>query len=121
MAKVCLGKLLVRKPAGFLGIVFLGIQFVICSFVHAATPEAKITPATDISSLLHSEASAKLYRSFYHNLDSGLKVRGIKVTDQVYLTRYKQNDGHISMGLSLSRGEYLYQLAADHLSVSFLF
>jgi len=124
MANTCSAKLLLRKSTGFFGTLLAGIQFLICSMVHASPIIG--SQAAHPSSVLLSDTSSsssliKSYNLLNHHLDSGMKVKGIKLADKVFLTRYKQDDGHTGLGLSLSNGEYLYQLGADHLSVAFRF
>ena len=56
-----------------------------------------------------------------HKLESGMTVRGIKLSNSMFLTQCKQGNGHKGLGLSLQTGDYLYQLGTDYLNVSFLF
>ena len=61
------------------------------------------------------------YNPLKHTLASGQTIRGIRLSESVFLTQVKEEDGHHSVGVSLMAGDYLYQLGTEQLSVSFLF
>lgn len=56
-----------------------------------------------------------------HTLDSGLIIRGFKLSNSLFLTQYPQQDGHNLLGISIKDGEYVYQLGINRLAVSLLF
>lgn len=125
MIRVCLSKILARKALRFFGAAIVAMQFFICSNVSASPVGPLTSRPIDVFALLSNTATshfiAKSYHPLLHRLDSGIKVKGIKLADKLFLTRYKQVDGHTGLGLSLSSGDYLYQLGADQVSVSFRF
>jgi len=61
------------------------------------------------------------YNPLLHTFASGLRIRGIRLSESLFLTQVKEEDGHKSVGVSLKAGEYLYQLGTEQLTVSFLF
>ena len=61
------------------------------------------------------------YNPLVHTLASGQTIRGIRLSESLFLTQVKEDDGHRSVGVSLKAGDYLYQLGTEQLSVSFLF
>ena len=95
---------------------------------HAAGASANSShPATQINSgKLDKEprqqrTKSQSYNPLLHTFASGQTIRGIRLSESLFLTQVKEDDGHHSVGVSLRAGEYLYQLGTDQLTVSFLF
>jgi len=114
-----------------LGIV-LGI--LCCLLCHSATAAQQhragttYIPRTGEPSLARKHYPAELiqlshgYRNpFLHRLASGLKIRGIKLFDKIYLTRRKQvSQGNIkALGISYAANNVLYYFSPQLLSISF--
>jgi len=61
------------------------------------------------------------FNPLQHHLESGIKVKGIRLSESLFLVRQKQLDGHTGVGLSLSSNDILYQISHDKVSMTLRF
>ena len=116
------------RLAGMLGFSLMGLLLMMVCFSAKASSatgvsvnNVRYTPPSHFFNRHPLSPTVKSYHPLYHRLASGIKVRGVKLADSLYLTRAKQANGHTGLGLSLASGVYLYQLGMERMSVSFRF
>jgi len=111
------------------GLFVAGIAMMMTSMSsHAAdTSRSTSIPTTQLSvSTVQTQTGRQytrppVYNPLKHTLASGQTIRGIRLSESLFLTQVKEEDGHHSVGFSLNAGEYLYQLGTEQLTISFLF
>ena len=102
------------------------LMFIVSATSHALPEQQQPTPAAKqfynlYSPVVPDKQPARSTAPLTYKLDSGMTVRGIRLSNSFFLTQCKQYDGQKRLGLSVHTGDYLYQLGADYLTVSFLF
>jgi len=109
------------------GLFVTGIVMIMTSMASHAAGESRHTSsnAAQLSVIkvpaVTTHRQIKPYNPLAHTFPSGLTVRGIRLSESLFLTQVKQKGSHPTVGVSLKAGEYLYQLGIERLSISMLF
>lgn len=56
-----------------------------------------------------------------HKLDSGLQVKGIKLSNNIFITKQHYTCGHNRLALSLNYNQVLYEMGLDKLTMTMRF
>lgn len=119
----------------YLHINLIAIAALLLGFVHTACcADSKYHPASDAShhfDLSYSDSSPDSWnetnqsvnlltrqRPFSYALETGLKFRGIQLSDNLYLIDNKMPDKTLNLGLCLATEKILYRFSPNLISVA---